>query len=110
MDYTQIELRLQELSKQITVLETEGKSKDREIKELKEKVEVLTNSLNGLALTNQTILSEIKNINDKFNPISNYIEELKTQPKKDLDKFKWIILTNIIGLGFIGLAIWLKLK
>lgn len=110
MENTQIELTLKQLSEKIVILETEGKAKDREIKELKNKIEVLTNSLNGLALTNQSILSEIKNINDKFNSISNYIEELKTQPKKDLDKFKWIVLTNIIGLAFIGLSIWLKLK
>lgn len=110
MDNAQLELSLQKLSEEIVILKTEGKSKDREIKELKEKVEVLTSSLNGLALTNQSILSKVDNLAEKFNPIITYIEELKTQPKKDLDKFKWIMITNVIGLGFIGLAIWLKLK
>lgn len=101
---------VEELAEKLIVLQTEKKSQDRELKELKDKVEVLTASFNGLALTNQKILSKMDNLTEKFAPISAFIEELKSQPKKEIDKFKWLLISGLVGIGFLALGIYLGLK
>lgn len=89
-----------EVLERVVALEVEKKSQDREIKELKEKVEVLTTSFNGLALAIQGMSSKMDNLTEKLKPISDYIEDLKTQPRKELNKFAWLIATLVTN------AIW----
>lgn len=103
-------LAIKQMNEEIIILKTEGKTKDREIKELKEKVEVLTTSFNSLALTNQSILSKVDNLAEKFNPIITYIEELKKQPQKDKDKFIWLLISGLVGVGFLALGVYLGIK
>lgn len=91
---------MDEVLERVVTLEAEKKSQDREIKELKDKVECLTSNFNTLALTNQSILSKVDNLTEKFNPVVAYIEELKSKPQKELNKFAWLIVTLITN------AIW----
>jgi uncharacterized Fe-S cluster-containing protein len=89
-----------ELLERIVILETESKTKDREIKELKKTVEFITTTLNNQALTTQAILSKVDNLAEKFAPIVTYIEELKSKPQKELNKFAWLVVTLVTN------AIW----
>lgn len=96
-----------ELLERIVKLEAANEAKDREIKEIKEKQEVLMTSFNNLALTNQTILAKMDNLTEKLNPIAAYIEDLKTQPKKKLNDFIWQLGTNLI---WAAIAAYLAFK
>lgn len=92
----------------IVGLEMERKSSDREIKELKERVDFLTNSFNGQALTTQSILSKVDNLSESvnnrmdnldksFNSVTLFIEEIKAQPKRKLNEFVGYILAALCG-------------
>lgn len=97
-----------EIIERLAKLEAANETKDREIKELKEKQEVLMTSFNTLALTNQTILTKMDNLTEKLNPIAAYIEELKTQPKKELNKFIWLIIGMVLNFAGIAIAFYFK--
>lgn len=87
---------LEELANEIATLKAEKKYQDREIKELKEKVETLTVSFNGQALAIQDIKTDVRYMRDEFSSIKTYIEESKTQPGKELKSFLWKIATNLV--------------
>jgi hypothetical protein len=91
----------------IVSLESENKAKDREIKELKSKVEVLQASDTSLALMNEKMFAKMdnlaerfdtgmKNLNEKVEPLAKFIEEIKTQPRKNLNEFLWKIANNLV--------------
>lgn len=112
--------KVEELTKEVVILKTEGKAKDREIKEIKEQLQKVSNSQMQLESTNQIVLNELKhigtnieevkkNVTDEMKPIKDYIESLKTQPKKDMDKFKWWIV-GIVGSVATGLIVYLATK
>lgn len=113
METTQVESilnQLAELTKKIIILETNDKSKDREIKEIKDTQQVLTTTQNGLALTNQKILSEVEYLRNDFKDVKSYIEEIKTQPRKDKDNFVKAVVGAIIAVvvSFIAYSLGLK--
>lgn len=110
MDAIQLENSLKELTEKIIILDANDKTKDREIKELKNKIEVLTTTQNNLALTNQKILSEVEYLRNDFKDVKLYIEEIKTQPKKDKDNFTKALIGSIVVVvvGFIAYSIGLK--
>lgn len=99
-----------DLLERIVKLEANDKTKDREIKEIKEKQDILMASFNTLALTNQTILTKMDNLTEKLNPIAAYIEELKTAPKKELNKFAWLLITLATNSVWGLIIFYLKLK
>lgn len=99
----------------IVALEMERKSSDREIKELKEKVDNLSILFNGQALTSQDILNKVNNLSENFNlkfdnlskeftSFNKFIDDLKEQPKKELNKFKWIVISALSGSAITALV------
>ncbi|MFT8350013.1 hypothetical protein [Clostridium saccharoperbutylacetonicum] len=97
-----------DLLERIVTLETEKKSHDREIKELKEKVEFISTSLNNQALATQSILSKVDNLTEKFKPVVDFIEELKSKPQKELNKFAWLIVTLVTNAIWGLLLLYIK--
>ena len=102
----------------IAVLENENKAKDREIKEIKSKMEVLSTSNTSLALMNEKMFAKMdnlaerfdtgmKNLNDKFEPLSKFVEDVKTQPRKNLNDFIWKLANNLV---WAAIAAYLMLK
>lgn len=107
-----------DLLERVVTLETEKKSLEKEIKEIKEshskdvkelkdQIQFVATNQTQLELSNQTVLNELKhitlsieevkkNVTDEMKPIKEYIEDLKTQPKKKLDDFVWKLATNLI--------------
>ena len=86
-----------EIYERLVALEVEIKTKDREIKELKEKVELLNTAFNTQALTIQDIRADVGYMRKEFETINKFIEELKMQPKKELNKFIGYILAALCG-------------
>jgi chromosome segregation ATPase len=106
------------LLERVVTLETEKKAIEKEIREikethskniteLKEQIQNITTIQTQLDSSNQIILNELKHINtnienvqknvtEEMKPIKEYIEDLKTQPKKKLDDFFWKLATNLI--------------
>lgn len=95
-----------EKAEKIAILENENKAKDREIKDIKSKQEVLTTSYTSLALMNEKMFAKMDNLaerfdtgmktlNEKFDPLAKFVEELKSQPRKNLNDFIWKLVNNL---------------
>lgn len=93
---------LEDLAKEFATFKASKEYQDREIKELKEKVEVLTASFNGQALAIQDIKTDVRYMRDEFSSIKSFIEDLKSQPKKELNKYIGLIVSAALcGLSYI---------
>lgn len=93
---------IEELANELATLKAEKKYQDREIKELKEKVEMLTTAFNTQALAIQDIKTDVRYIRDEFGSIKTFIEDLKAQPKKELNKYIGLIVSAVLcGVSYI---------
>lgn len=93
---------IEELANELATLKAEKKYQDREIKELKEKVEMLTTAFNTQALAIQDIKTDVRYMRDEFGSIKTFIEDLKAQPKKELNKYIGLIVSAALcGVSYI---------
>lgn len=106
----QLQIQVQELSSKLAALSLSNENKDREIKELKNRLSKLENDRVEDKVLNKEIMMRLDSMNLDMKEIKEFIKEQKEQPGKDRKEFIKQVVGTIVSLSIGALFGWLSSK